>query len=210
MGRGRSCEWGINPHSPCSVRLKLQLNATAHFATDSVTYDQHQQFATTSMPVLIEQVVTHYSAGKALARAVADVNRAPLVFPSCDDPISYFFATTVAEISADDYVQRLLQYTQCSDAVFVHATVLLQRLANKDKRLTISPHNIHRLLITAVVISAKFLDHAWFANSYYARVGGIPSVEEMNMLEVQMLKLLDYRVFVPPEEIMRLCAFDLE
>lgn len=162
------------------------------------------------MPVLIEQLVTPYSAGKALSRAVANVKRTPLVFPPCDDPISYFFATGIAEISTDDYVQRLLQYTQCSDAVFVHAAVLLQRLATKDKRLTISTHNIHRLLITAVVISAKFLDHAWFANSYYARVGGIESVEEMNVLEIQMLKLLDYRVFVPAEEIARLCAIDVE
>ena len=93
----------------------------------------------------------------------------------------------------------------CSDAVFVNATVLLRRLVKKDSRLALSHHNVHRMLITAVMISAKFLDHAWYSNSYYAKVGGIPSVDELNFLEVQMLKLLDYRILVSPEEITELC-----
>ncbi len=106
----------------------------------------------------------------------------------------------------DDYVQRLLQHITCSDTVFVHATILLQRLGNMNNRLTISLNNAHRLLITAFVISAKFLDHVSFTNSHYAKGGDIPSVREMNTLELQMLKLLDYRVFLSLEETMRLCA----
>lgn len=162
------------------------------------------------MPELIDQLVTPLSAAKAFTRAVTDVDQAPLILPPLHDPISYFFSTRIAEITPQDYVQRLLQYSRCSASVFVHAIVLLQRLENKDKRLVLSPHNIHRLLITAVVISAKFLDHAWFSNSYYARVGGIATVAEMNVLEVQMLKLLDYHVLVSPAEIVRLCALEVE
>lgn len=159
------------------------------------------------MPLIgnIEQLVTPDCPGKALQRAVAKLDDAPLTLPPYSDPISYFFSTSIADIGIQDYIQRLLRYTKCSDAVFVNAIVLLRRLAKKDKRLQLTHHNVHRLLITSVMISAKFLDHAWYSNSYYATVGGIPSVQELNCLEVQMLKLLDYRVLVAAEEIAKLC-----
>ncbi len=61
---------------------------------------------------------------------------------------------------------------------------------------------MHRLLITAVLVAAKFLDDSYFNNAYYAKVGGI-SLEEMNALEVDFLLRLDFRLHVQPE------AFDL-
>lgn len=117
-----------------------------------------------------------------------------------DDLALYFFSTEVAEITPGAYVARLYRYVNCSEAAFLHALVLLRRLVKLDARLCISPYNVHRLLITAVMISAKFLDNQWFTSSYYARVGGIPSVAELNNLEMCMLKLLDYRIFVRPHE----------
>ena len=59
---------------------------------------------------------------------------------------------------------------------------------------------MHRLLITAVMISAKFNDDLCYSSQYYARVGGIASVEEMHGLELQLLKLLDFNVSVTPSE----------
>lgn len=39
--------------------------------------------------------------------------------------------------------------------------------------------NIYRLLITSVVVAAKFLDDKYYKNSYYATVGGI-NIQTMN------------------------------
>lgn len=58
------------------------------------------------------------------------------------------------------------------------------------------------MLLTAVVIAAKFDEHAWFTNAWYARVGGIASVSELNRLEVEMLRVLDYRVLASPCELL--------
>lgn len=122
-------------------------------------------------------------------------------FPTATDLAAHFFSTQVADIAPEDYIARLRKYAHCSESVFVHALALLRRLASLDYRLQISPYNVHRLMITAVMISAKFLDHAWFTSSYYAKVGGIATVNEMNAMELAMLKLLDFRVFVQPDEL---------
>lgn len=42
--------------------------------------------------------------------------------------------------------------------------------------------NAHRLLISAIVVSAKFFDDFYFKNSFYAKLGGI-SLELINHME---------------------------
>ncbi len=140
-----------------------------------------------------------------LVSTLESVENTTTKLPSASESISYFFSVQAADISATQYAARLRRYAKCSDAVYIHALVLLGRLAKRDDRLKLSPHNTHRLLITALVISAKFVEHAWYSNRYYAAVGGISSVEEMNCLEIEMLKLLDYRVLVAPAEIAAYC-----
>jgi len=41
----------------------------------------------------------------------------------------------------------------------------------------------------------KYNEDENFSNKFYAKVGGI-SLEETNFLEIQFLKLLDYRLYV--------------
>ena len=63
---------------------------------------------------------------------------------------------------------------------------------------------MHRLLITAVLVAAKFLDDSYFNNAYYAKVGGI-SLEEMNALELDFLLRCDFRLHVVPEDFDSVC-----
>lgn len=51
---------------------------------------------------------------------------------------------------------------------------------------------MHRLLNTVVMIAARFVDDAWYSNVYYARVGGVGSVPEMNKLELKMFNLINF------------------
>ena len=46
----------------------------------------------------------------------------------------------------------------------------------------ISSLNVHRLLITSIMLASKFFDDVYYNNAYYARVGGI-SNSEVNSLE---------------------------
>ncbi|KAE8687309.1 Cyclin family protein [Hibiscus syriacus] len=58
--------------------------------------------------------------------------------------------------------------------------------------------NVHRLLITSVLVAAKFMDDQCYNNAYYAKVGGV-SREELNRLEMKFLFDLDFRLHVTTE-----------
>jgi hypothetical protein len=49
------------------------------------------------------------------------------------------------------------------------------------------------------MVAAKFFDDVYYSNGYYARVGGV-RLKEMNLLEVRLLDLLQWRLFVSPTE----------
>jgi len=52
---------------------------------------------------------------------------------------------------------------------------------------------VHRLLITAIMLASKFFDDVYYNNAYYARVGGI-SNSEVNSLEMEMLRMISVRL----------------
>ena len=54
------------------------------------------------------------------------------------------------------------------------------------------------LLITSIVIAAKFFDDHYFANSHYAKVGGITN-KELNNLEFEFLNSINYTLYVTSE-----------
>lgn len=157
------------------------------------------------MPAIsLKNLVSGDNVQQVLVQAAEEAEHRPIArttLPPKSDLVSHFYSTAVPSIRPVDFALRVKKYAQCSDSVFLCALVLLQRLADKDSRLALTSLNIHRLLITAVMISAKFNDHAWFSSSFYAQVGGIPSIQEMNALELVMLKLLDFRVSVSPSEV---------
>jgi hypothetical protein len=101
------------------------------------------------------------------------------------------------------YLVRVAKYAKCSPACFVQAVALVFRLAKRDAAYQLTSLNVHRLVLTGVLLSAKFLDDHYYNNAYYARVGGV-STAELNRLEVEMLRLLGFRLLVPREELEQL------
>ena len=58
--------------------------------------------------------------------------------------------------------------------------------------------NVHRVVITGILLAAKFFDDAYYNNAYYAKVGGV-LVSEMNGLEVDFLFRINFSLHVTPE-----------
>jgi hypothetical protein len=58
--------------------------------------------------------------------------------------------------------------------------------------------NVHRVVITAVLLAAKFFDDAYYNNAYYSKVGGV-LISEMNGLEVDFLFRINFSLHVTPE-----------
>lgn len=120
--------------------------------------------------------------------------------PTHCQPESVFFSVSKPDISTDQYLRRLVNYTQCSPAAFPVFLIFLDRIATRNPSLRITPHNLHRLVITALTLACKILDDQCFSNVHYAKVGGIPTVGEMNRLELQFLFFAGFELHVVVDE----------
>lgn len=109
--------------------------------------------------------------------------------------VSKFHALRPPGITIRDYLERIAKYSACSGECFVLALVYIDRIIQSNPNFVVNSLNIHRLLITSVMISAKFFDDQYFNNAYYAKVGGVPC-KEMNSLEVEFLFLTNFSLFV--------------
>ncbi|KAJ6920465.1 hypothetical protein NC651_014147 [Populus alba x Populus x berolinensis] len=110
------------------------------------------------------------------------------------DVVTIFHGLRPPTVSIRNYVDRIFKYSACSPSCFVVAHIYMDRfLQQTDIHLTAL--NVHRLLITSVMIAAKFVDDAFFNNAYYAKVGGV-STEELNRLEMKFLFSIDFRLQV--------------
>jgi hypothetical protein len=58
-------------------------------------------------------------------------------------------------------------------STYVYALVLLDRIQEYQVGFVLHRRNIHRLLLTSTVISAKYMDDFFYKNSFYAGVGGV-------------------------------------
>lgn len=72
--------------------------------------------------------------------------------------ISAFSALTKPSISIRSYMERIFKYANCSDSCYIVAYIYLDRFIQKQPFLPIDSFNVHRLIITSVLVSAKFMD----------------------------------------------------
>eukprot|EP00928_Gymnodinium_smaydae_P085040 TRINITY_DN6833_c0_g1_i1.p1 TRINITY_DN6833_c0_g1~~TRINITY_DN6833_c0_g1_i1.p1 ORF type:complete len:281 (+),score=25.78 TRINITY_DN6833_c0_g1_i1:60-845(+) len=98
-----------------------------------------------------------------------------------------------------DYMGRLHQYFQCSDACFILALAYMDRLGRNQADLNVNDLTFHRLMLTSLVVAAKYHDDVYYSNRYYAKVGGV-SVKELGCLETAFLTCLSFSVHVPLEQ----------
>ncbi|CAE7463715.1 CYCU4-1, partial [Symbiodinium pilosum] len=92
----------------------------------------------------------------------------------------------------------IAKYFQCSRECFVLCLVYIDRIVKLHPDFTICSLNIHRLLVTSVMLSVKFFDDVYYSNAYYAKVGGVKT-REVNILEGQFLQLIEWKLHVTPE-----------
>ncbi|KAJ0810164.1 putative cyclin PHO80, Cyclin-like superfamily [Helianthus annuus] len=120
--------------------------------------------------------------------------------------ISAFHGLTRPSISIESYLQRIFKYANCSPSCYVVAYVYLDRFTQQQPAILINSLNVHRLLITSVMIAAKFMDDIYYNNAYYAKVGGI-SITEINFLEVDFLFGLGFQLNVNPTTFNTYCSY---
>ncbi|KAJ1904878.1 cyclin-like protein interacting with PHO85, partial [Coemansia sp. S17] len=103
--------------------------------------------------------------------------------------ITPFHSRAVPAISVHDYLERVAKFVCLENDSLIAVLVYLDRVTRAQihrPAFALSPFNIHRLLITAIVVAHKFNSDVFFNNARYSKVGGIP-LAEMNQLELELL-----------------------
>jgi hypothetical protein len=113
--------------------------------------------------------------------------------------LSRFHSAREPPVGIEAYMARMQKYFNCSDACHITALVYIDRIVKLQGEVPVTKLTIHRLLATATIISAKFLDDSFYTNAHYAKVCGM-TLKELNCLEANLLGLLNFRLTVTPEE----------
>lgn len=132
-----------------------------------------------------------------LERLVAANEQISSSRPTDQSQITKFHALKAPGISVLAYLERIHKYASCSTECFVLALIYIDRLIQKNN-FFLTELNVHRVVITAVLLAAKFFDDAYYNNAYYAKVGGV-MVQEMNSLEVEFLFRINFSLHANPE-----------
>jgi len=139
------------------------------------------------------------TAGPSFVLALANVLQHMVSLAGRPQRVTRFHAIRAPQLSIAEYLSRMTTYFQCSHECFVLALVYIDRIVKLHPEFTISLLNIHRLLVTSVMLAAKFFDDVYYSNSYYAKVGGVRT-QELNVLEAQFLRLIEWKLHVLPQE----------
>lgn len=119
------------------------------------------------------------------------------------DVVTVFHGLRAPTLSVGKYIDRIFKYSGCSPSCFVVAHIYVDRFIQHTE-VKLTSLNVHRLLITSIMLAAKFIDDAFFNNAYYAKVGGV-STSELNRLETSFLLGIDFRLQVSVDTFARYC-----
>lgn len=141
------------------------------------------------MDFLIADVLEEIIASNHEQGLIKMAGRADLFFP--------FQSSSLPSISLSAYLRRLSRACQCSSGSLVLMLVYLDRLI-EDARLLLSPFNIHRLVMTSLLLAMKYHEDLYYNNNFLGTVGGM-ALEEVNALERLLWKTLHYHLYVSLE-----------
>lgn len=69
-----------------------------------------------------------------------------------------FHGVRAPSINILKYLERIYKYTNCSPSCFVVGYVYIDRLAHKYPDSLVVSLNVHRLLVTSVMVASKMID----------------------------------------------------
>ncbi|CAG8633998.1 10641_t:CDS:2, partial [Ambispora gerdemannii] len=97
------------------------------------------------------------------------------------------------------FCNQVLQQTQLSESVVLLSLKYVQKLVKSGTMSTGDKGSEYRLFTVALMLANKFLDDNTFTNKTWSEVTNI-SVKELNIMELEFLDNLDFKLFVSDTE----------
>mmetsp|Transcript_69111 Transcript_69111/g.144093 ORF Transcript_69111/g.144093 Transcript_69111/m.144093 type:complete len:237 (-) Transcript_69111:18-728(-) len=134
---------------------------------------------------------------KLLAKLVEENDKLP-----ADKEITVFHAQKAPAVGVLDYAERIAKYSSCSYCCFVVGVIYMDRFIRQQRALQrefrVNSLNVHRLMLSSIMVAAKFLDDFYYSNEFWAKIGGVPN-SELNTLELEFLFLTNFELHVKRE-----------
>ncbi|XP_020208975.1 cyclin-U2-2 [Cajanus cajan] len=106
-----------------------------------------------------------------------------------------FDCREIPDMTIQSYLERIFRYTRAGPSVYVVAYVYIDRFCQNNPGFRINARNVHRLLITTIMLASKYVEDMNYRNSYFGRVGGL-TTNELNKLELEFLFLMGFKLHV--------------
>ena len=111
---------------------------------------------------------------------------------------SIFSSKSIPEISLQDYLKRIISYSQIENNTLITSLIYIDRLCQKTK-LILTPYNMHRIIFTSILLSLKYNEDTLYSFSFYSKIAGV-NVKELKSLESEFIKLIDFSLYVEAEQ----------
>ena len=135
--------------------------------------------------------------------------------------LDYFISKKPPQISIKQYLNRLMKYCKPEPSTIVISLIYIDKCCEMTN-VQLTNLNIHRyiffnyfrFILTSLLLAIKYNEDDYYANKFYAKVGGI-SLEELNQLESNFLLLLNYNTFINDKtfqeyiEQLKDCSFNI-
>ncbi|KAI5257193.1 cyclin-domain-containing protein [Aureobasidium subglaciale] len=111
-------------------------------------------------------------------------------------------AAAAPPFSITDYLLRIHKFSPHSPGVYLAAASYIHRLCVVETMVPATPRTVHRLALAAIRIASKSLEDNKWTQERIARLGGI-STNELRKLEISFCYLLNFDLFLRPEDLQR-------
>ena len=108
-----------------------------------------------------------------------------------------FSANLIPNISIEDYLIRIQMYSNIEKSTLIISLILIDRLCQLSN-LTLTYHNIHRIIFSAILISIKYNEDTYYDNKYYSEIAGV-TLKELQILEYSFLSMVHFKLFIQEE-----------
>ena len=108
--------------------------------------------------------------------------------------IKPFLSKKIPSISIEKYLVRLVSHSKMEISTLILILIYIDKIC-KNNKFRLNFFNIHKFIVTSMLVSIKYNEDDFFSNSFYAKVGGV-SITELNHLEYEFLSLIDFDLYV--------------
>ncbi|QLG74406.1 hypothetical protein HG535_0G02890 [Zygotorulaspora mrakii] len=151
----------------------------------------------TDLAILISRMLTF----------LIQINDSSSKSSDCDvSALTRFHSRIPPDISVFNYLIRLTKYSSLEHCVLLTAVYYIDLLSSVYPTFTLNSLTVHRFLLTATTVASKGLVDSFCTNTHYAKVGGV-HCSELNLLECEFLKKINYRI-IPRDENIDHCKLE--